>query len=139
MTTEILTDPRLSKPMAALYAITKQAEDMNDPNTATGITGGGGKPGSRPPGRLQCDGLTRRLASILERAVKDASAALETANPREPQGAIITTVGGISVTLATPDEPEAHIPLPPSRHRIEVTRGHLVAKAQRMGLTHEPT
>jgi len=124
----MLSDPRLSKPIARLTQVADHIETLNDPRTSTGAPTGGAQPGSRPPGHAQCDWAARRLARILEDAVKQAEDVARQAQPRERRATAVKTVGGIRVDN-TPSDDEAQPETPVRRkHSIEVRRGRAVAK-----------
>lgn len=119
----MLSDPRITKPLAKLTAALDLAELLNDPLTRTGDGTASGKPGSRPPGRTQCDWVVREMERILERAAADAARALNNARPRETAHAAVTSIGGIPVQHDEAQE-----------RRATRIRGHLVAKANALGV-----
>lgn len=92
----MLTDPRITKPIARLTAICELAETFNDPLTRAGHTVRS-KPTSRPPGETQCDATVRDLERLLCAAVRDAERVLARANPRQPRPDVVVRVGGIVV------------------------------------------
>ncbi len=97
--TDILSDPRLSKPLAALIDILVTAEDYNHPITSKEKVRSSGKPGSRPPGEQQSEWLVKRLEYIMRRAVKDADAALVSATPKDVRAEVVHSVGGILIEV----------------------------------------
>ena len=110
---DILTDPRLAKPMAVLMAACIDAEAYNHPIKASEKVRTSGKPGSRPPGEQQCVWVVNRLASILEKACASATQAVEIAAPKDVRAETVYSVGGIPLRRTV---------------RVEVIEARLVAK-----------
>jgi hypothetical protein len=125
----VISDPRLSKPLAALIAICELAEDWNDPRTYGDRVGSPGKPGSRPPGQQQCERFVQRLAGILDKSVELADSARPDMRPIKAEP--VRSVGGVPVTEPQPSEVLLHR----RKVRVEVIRGHLVGKMLDTDLT----
>ncbi len=93
----MLSDPRLRQTQAILGIILQTVEDIDSPLTASERIGSGSKPGSKPPGDMQCPWLTDRVLRIMERAAASAYAAIEISKPREHH-THVTSIGGKSLT-----------------------------------------
>jgi len=105
---DILTDPRLSKPMAVikekLAKIEEKArfaDDWNDPRERMDrvSSGGGG------PGRQQCEGFVKEMARVLGSVAKKLTEAEKDAEKKMPplqevRREPVESIGGVAISIS---------------------------------------
>ena len=93
----MLSDARLTAPIARIINAATLAETYNDPMTRTGTPVTRSKPGSRPPGETQCDYTVARIGEAMEKCARECERLLNNARIRQPRAVIVTRVGGVVV------------------------------------------